>query len=248
VLTYLSDEWFAEVHALLPSATARIAAPFVVNHLITDVPSGSSASHAQRYAGGLLVDWHPGCAPNADLTITRSYDADRADVLCRGVAREAWLGSELTTSHGTGDVFGFVAGAAAGDRYAGVLPDGLVLRFALECADGPFGPLRADYEFTREGPAACPGQAVDVVVRAPYRRLLQWVNDDDVLLGHLIVDLDHETSVEGDLFKASAIEGVVSMPAPGTSARHVAPLDEYAACRRASSVEALVDAIDDITA
>lgn len=244
MLTFLAEGWFESVRALLSTAGATVVSPgLTVEHVVDDVPERGRVHHWQRFAGCRLVAWQSGRPPRRDLTIRRTYQVDRDDLLSRGTASAAWIGTELSSSTVTGDVLGSSREAFT----ANVLPDGLVLTFAVEVPDTPFGPLRADYSVTADGVEASDPTEADVVVRAPYPIILRWLHDEDTLLGHLISCADYGAVVEGDLFKASALEAVVSTPRSTSVDGHASVLRRYAACRHAESFAAVIDAIDAFT-
>ena len=127
------------------------------------------------------------------------------------------------------------------------LPDGLEIIFGVTSPDTPFGLVHRNYSLRGERLCLAGGIQPDLVMTGPYERMLGWLHNEQTLLGHLLVSADHQSTVEGDYFKMSALEGCVSAPRPRSTSSNFKNMTTYAKCRRHSGLAATVDAIEAAT-
>jgi hypothetical protein len=245
--TYLSSEWFHSLATVMARQTPVLSAGgtvFVVEYGLDDVPSGCERVHTQTFLDGRLTDWRRGSSGAADVTLRRTYEVDRDDLLSRGHTDQIVAATELQSPDTSwGDVFGVDE-----RRMLGVgLPDGLEITVAVTSPDTPFGLVQLSYSLCGDRLRRAGVLHPDLVMTGPYQRMLAWLHDDQTLLGHLLVCADHKSTVEGDYFKMSALEGCVSAPRPHSTWRHSENLMTYATCRRHSGLDATVDEIDTAT-
>jgi hypothetical protein len=215
-----------------------------VDYVVDDGPQGCSRLHSQTFVGDELTDWRTGNSGSPDLILRRAYEVDRDDLLARADANRVADASTLQSAgFSGGDVFGVESGA----RLQTALPAGLEFGLELRSPDTAFGEVERRYVVDADGLDHCDVEELDVLVRGPYVSVMAWLHCADTLLGHFLVCDDFDTTVDGDYFKMSAIEGVMSAPKATPTIKRAAQLLTYAACRRLPRVRELADAVDSIT-
>lgn len=239
---YLSPPWFTRVRSIIAEQDRHrdsTPARLVIEHQLT-----RGTIHHQLFEADRLVSWRAGPAPNPDLVVHRSHQADVEDLLARGSPEDACDRTRFGTtdlSGGPTDVLA-VQGVVQ-RRVPGAT--GLECRCSLRLLDSPFGHLAATLvsrssEFALHG-GVC--RDPHVVIEAAYREVMDWIHGS-ILLGYLITA---GRRVEGDVFRLSALEGIISSPPVerGTPSL-IATLIGY--CDARSGSLEVFDAIDEITA
>ncbi len=243
---YLSEGWFGAVADCVDARTGSpsVGRTFTVEYVLDGAPDGCARGHTQTFVDDELVGWEPGLSGRADLTVRRTYDIDKDDLLSRGHPRRI---AEATEFQSSGVPRGDVFGVEACHELADSLPSGLEISFALRCPDTAVGLVEHRYLLRANRLQPMSSEQADVSVAGPYRSVLQWFHHEEVLLGHLVVGADYETRIDGDYFRMSALEGCVSAPQPSSSSDHAGRLATYADCRHHVDFTNTIDQIDAIT-
>jgi hypothetical protein len=189
------------------------------------------------------------CAPDLDIeppvVVSRTAAADMADMLGRAAGSDCLSQSTFLVEGHRGDAFLLGPEFSPVEIGAGDLAVEVELR--LECPDSPFGPLGVRYLFDGESKLTVNANASSecdekVTVAAPYHRMLEWIHDEHVLLGHLMME-GHP--VQSEIHTLGYLEGWIS--AASTASRSArSKLLGYAAARRNEGFVELLDELDEV--
>jgi hypothetical protein len=245
---YLSGPWFDLVRGVV--GDAAVQPDLVVTHHADGDGRAPPTSHTQSFAGGRLCGWAPGAAAGACLTLRRPVDLDRDDLLARANPGAVATGTVVALGRRRDrptDVWGVRPRL---ERCPVGVPPDLRIAVGVEVPDSPFGPLVAALRV--EGPEVSVtgdlGPRPDVTIGAHYGEVSRWLHETDSLLGHL---MRPDRVIAGDIFRISALEGIVSAPAPADTTAweqelHRA-LHAYADARNADDFRTAMDLIDELT-
>jgi hypothetical protein len=167
-----------------------------------------------------------------------------ADMLGRAAGVDCLQQSLFTVEGRRGDAY--LLGPDFCPAELGTAGKGIPIQLELECPDSPFGALSSFYLFDGESnieaiQAPLPDLDETVKVHAPYGRLVEWIHDEEVLLGHLIMDGCH---VFSEIYVFGYLEGWISAgPSAPPTARD--KLMSYRAARRNTLFLELLDELDD---
>ena len=244
MLEYLSEPWFDWIRPLMDNPV--MGAPDFTVVYICDGGKSSETKHTQSFGPAGLIGWRVGSEPNPNLVVSRSKQIDMGDLLGRlspslvTSSTVLWQRSSLEVPR---DVVGIGADHQRVVEGAQLIRD---ISIDLVVPDSPFGALTIGIRVSgctviRRDCLA--DDAAEVVVHTTFERAVQWLHDEDVLLGELIVE---GWRVVGQLHHLSAIEGVVSAPSKSPAdrvadAQFGEDILRYAALRQSRSFMSLMD-------
>ncbi len=193
---YLSAAFFERLEDMLRPPRTPAKPHLVVQH----APLGGSAHHQVFNEAG-LVRWTPGIAEQAMIEVRWPVEHEKAVLLRTGRIPDG-VSPRIVLSSGETDLLG--VDLLCAPRYAKTAPLTIV---DIAISDGAFGPLRTRITF-ESGTITRSDTADDshISITCRFEDAVRWLHGD-TLLGHLMTD---GAVVEGDLFRLSAVEGIVS--------------------------------------
>ena len=243
---YLSDEWLSEVRSTLNGCGTG---PSVIVEYRCASPRGSVV-HYNVFQEGTLVEWTHERPGESDLVIARELAVDQGDLLSRMPTELIATMTKVQSCGLCTDVFGVTHGMVREPHW---IPSALELTFRLRCADTPFGQAEISYSWARGTfELANSPRSPDVLIEAPFESIMGWLHDESTLIGHDMTDPLGRCHIEGDLFRLSAIEGIVSAPRSSVVGHCENQLSNamttYQSLRRTPALIELLNEIDGFTA